>query len=169
MAVSFPPPPPLSLYVKSVCAASKWLPSANQRESCCGKSVREIIKRGVKAEVKEALNEVWIAKHGTVWCSLTWTSSPHCALIHFFPVYFHLFVSLLSLLQQSSPAASLNANGRYGNKTLTLAESQWIWEPMVGVWVCVCVYLCLNTFINMCHLLLRDFGVAFVKCTTPEV
>lgn len=67
------------------------------------------------------------------------TTPPRCAsLIPFLcvsPPPPHVLPPVFLLLQ-SSLAASLNANGRYGNKTLTLADS-----VNMGINVCVCVYV----------------------------
>lgn len=47
-------------YMSKTLRALKWLPSANQNESCCGKSVREIkrVKAGRDKGMKEAATEV---------------------------------------------------------------------------------------------------------------
>ncbi len=48
--------------------ALKWLPSANQNESCCGKFVREIkrVSAGRHKGMKEVTAEVLISKHSAI-------------------------------------------------------------------------------------------------------
>lgn len=47
-------------YMSKPLRALKWLPNANQNESCCGKSVREIkrVKAGTDKGMKEAARKV---------------------------------------------------------------------------------------------------------------
>lgn len=124
-------------YMSKPLWALKWLPSANQSESCCGKSVREIKKewkqRGTKGWRRQ--KQQLITKHSAV---LTPTSTPRCPLTHFFPVYLFLFVPC-----SRSPYFYSQALLRPSMPTGAMATRHWLRQSLSKYGnqrVCVCVW-----------------------------
>lgn len=80
--------------------ALKWLPNANQNESCCGKSVREIkrVKAGTDKGMKEAATKVWISKHSAIRSFINLNIHPSLFSHSFLSCVFPPLYALASLL-----------------------------------------------------------------------
>lgn len=138
-------------YMSKASESLKWLPSANQNDSCYGKSVREIqrVKAGRDKGMKESATEVWITKHSTIWLFINLNIHPS--------LVFHSFFSVHFLLMFCSRSASFYSQAllRPSMSTGAMATRQWL-QQSLSEYGNQHVCLALNIFMHICHLRFSD-------------
>lgn len=114
---------------------------ANQCESCCGKSVREIKRE--KAETKRASTELWITKFSALWLFINLKTQPLTVFILCFTVS-PLYASLSQHIQPSFASMPTGA----------MATRHWLQQGLgmrinLFVFVSVSLWIIIHTSICM--------------------